>query len=191
MACRATDIAGNTNTANAAYSVIQRVLAHPDPVYGVTTGFGASVEFHVPVEVAEVNYSVRVRRTELIDGSEGTGLHDGGRGLRREYEILDRPEVLKVAAEMAGAYGVLERVEVGDRLLDGPVDALEKRFVDRVRRLLRGVIRPSDGDADRIKPGLLDEGKVFLLQAHSPLAFLRRLQRIAEVDATAEQAVVL
>jgi histidine ammonia-lyase len=25
---------------NAAYSVIQRVLAHPDPVYGVTTGFG-------------------------------------------------------------------------------------------------------------------------------------------------------
>ncbi len=53
----------------------------------------------MPVEVAEVNYSVRIRRTELIDGSEGVGAHDGGRGLRREYEVLDRPEVVTYYAE--------------------------------------------------------------------------------------------
>jgi N-methylhydantoinase B len=53
----------------------------------------------MPVEVAEVNYSVRIRRTELIEGSEGTGRHAGGRGLRREYEILERPEVATFYAE--------------------------------------------------------------------------------------------
>ena len=53
----------------------------------------------MPVEVAEVNYSVRIRRTELLDGSEGTGRHAGGRGLRREYEILERPEVVTFYAE--------------------------------------------------------------------------------------------
>ncbi len=45
----------------------------------------------MPVEVAEVNYSVRIRRTELIDGSGGDGIHRGGMGIRREYEILHRP----------------------------------------------------------------------------------------------------
>ncbi len=53
----------------------------------------------MPVEVAEVNYSVRIRRTELIEGSEGTGRYAGGRGLRREYEILERPEVATFYAE--------------------------------------------------------------------------------------------
>jgi N-methylhydantoinase B len=45
----------------------------------------------MPVEVAELNYSVRIRRTELIDGSGGDGVHRGGMGIRREYEILHRP----------------------------------------------------------------------------------------------------
>lgn len=73
--------------------------AHPEGrgLDGVDT-YMANVGL-MPVEVAEVNYSVRVRRTELIEGSEGTGLHDGGRGLRREYEILDRPEVVTFYAE--------------------------------------------------------------------------------------------
>jgi N-methylhydantoinase B len=53
----------------------------------------------MPVEVAESNYSVRILRTELIEGSEGVGEHDGGRGLRREYEVLDRPEVVTFYAE--------------------------------------------------------------------------------------------
>jgi N-methylhydantoinase B len=53
----------------------------------------------MPVEVAETNYSVRIVRTEVIEGSEGTGLHRGGRGLRREYLVLDRPEVVTFYAE--------------------------------------------------------------------------------------------
>jgi N-methylhydantoinase B len=53
----------------------------------------------MPVEVAETNYSVRVLRTELIEGSEGRGTHDGGRGIRREYLILRGPEVATYYAE--------------------------------------------------------------------------------------------
>jgi N-methylhydantoinase B len=53
----------------------------------------------MPVEVAETNYSVRVLRTELIEGSEGRGNHDGGRGIRREYLILGGPEVATYYAE--------------------------------------------------------------------------------------------
>jgi N-methylhydantoinase B len=57
----------------------------------------------MPVEVAEGNYSVRILRTELIVGSEGTGAHDGGRGLRREYLVLERPEVETFYAEQTDA----------------------------------------------------------------------------------------
>lgn len=53
----------------------------------------------LPVEVAEADYSVRILRTELIEGSEGTGRHDGGRGIRREYLVLERPEVVTYYAE--------------------------------------------------------------------------------------------
>jgi N-methylhydantoinase B len=53
----------------------------------------------MPVEVAETNYSVRVLKTELIEGSQGQGNHDGGRGLRREFLVLDRPEVVTFYAE--------------------------------------------------------------------------------------------
>jgi N-methylhydantoinase B len=53
----------------------------------------------MPVEVAETSYSVRVLRTELIEGSQGLGAFDGGRGIRREYLILDGPEVATYYAE--------------------------------------------------------------------------------------------
>ena len=44
----------------------------------------------MPVEVAESSYSVRIRRTELIAGSQGDGEYRGGLGLRRDYEVLGR-----------------------------------------------------------------------------------------------------
>jgi N-methylhydantoinase B len=44
----------------------------------------------MPVEVAETDYSVRILRTELIPGSQGLGQYNGGLGIRREYQILDR-----------------------------------------------------------------------------------------------------
>ncbi|HEX6231120.1 MAG TPA: hydantoinase B/oxoprolinase family protein, partial [Actinomycetota bacterium] len=53
----------------------------------------------LPVEVAEGEFSVRIRRTELVPGSQGLGAHDGGLGLRREYEILDRPQIATIYGE--------------------------------------------------------------------------------------------
>ena len=53
----------------------------------------------MPVEVAEGSYSVRILRTELIEGSEGGGQYNGGRGIRREYLVLDAPEVVTFYAE--------------------------------------------------------------------------------------------
>jgi N-methylhydantoinase B len=53
----------------------------------------------VPVEVGEAEYSVRIVRTELLPGSQGTGEHVGGLGLLREYEILGFPQVLTIYAE--------------------------------------------------------------------------------------------
>lgn len=46
----------------------------------------------MPTEVVETNYSVRVLKTEFIPGSQGLGSHNGGLGLRREYQILDVPQ---------------------------------------------------------------------------------------------------
>jgi N-methylhydantoinase B len=53
----------------------------------------------MPVEVAEGSYAVRVLRTELLEGSQGLGKHDGGLGIRREYLVLDGPEVVTFYAE--------------------------------------------------------------------------------------------
>jgi N-methylhydantoinase B len=53
----------------------------------------------IPVEVAETDYAVRIRRSELIAGSQGLGEHNGGLGIRREYEVLDRPATVTMYSE--------------------------------------------------------------------------------------------
>ena len=53
----------------------------------------------LPTEVAETEYSVRILRTELVPGTQGTGEHHGGLGLRREYQVLDAPQVATVYGE--------------------------------------------------------------------------------------------
>jgi N-methylhydantoinase B len=95
---------GSRSPATGHRSVLSDVLgggtgAHPDGagLDGVDT-YMANVGL-MPVEVAETNYSVRVLRTELIDGSQGRGTHDGGRGIRREYLVLQGPEVATYYAE--------------------------------------------------------------------------------------------
>lgn len=57
----------------------------------------------LPTEVAETEYSVRILRTELIPASQGEGEHEGGLGLRREYEILGHPQVATVYGEQTDA----------------------------------------------------------------------------------------
>ena len=46
----------------------------------------------MPTEVVETNYSVRVLKTEFISASQGLGTHNGGLGLRREYQIIGAPQ---------------------------------------------------------------------------------------------------
>ena len=44
---------------------------------------------NTPTEVLETAYPVRVLKTELRDGSGGTGLHTGGMGVTRELLLLE------------------------------------------------------------------------------------------------------
>lgn len=44
----------------------------------------------MPAEVVETNYRVRILRSELMPESRGTGRHQGGMGLRRDYQVLDQ-----------------------------------------------------------------------------------------------------
>jgi N-methylhydantoinase B len=53
----------------------------------------------LPTEVAETEYAVRILRTELVPGSQGQGEHDGGLGIRREYEVLGFAQVATVYGE--------------------------------------------------------------------------------------------
>lgn len=57
----------------------------------------------MPVEVVETNYRIRIRKTELIPGSQGLGKFNGGLGIRREYEILDHPQHATFYAEQTDA----------------------------------------------------------------------------------------
>lgn len=53
----------------------------------------------LPAEVAETEYAVRILRTELVEQSQGAGEYNGGLGIRREYQILDFPQVATVYGE--------------------------------------------------------------------------------------------
>jgi N-methylhydantoinase B len=57
----------------------------------------------LPVEVAETEYAVSILRTELIPGSQGVGLHNGGLGIRREYEVRQRPQIATIYAEQTAS----------------------------------------------------------------------------------------
>ncbi len=48
---------------------------------------------NTPIESLEMHYPLRVRRYCLRRGSGGTGMHDGGDGLIREFEFLEPAEV--------------------------------------------------------------------------------------------------
>ncbi len=85
----------------------------------------------MPVEVAESNYSVRILRTELIEGSQGRGRHDGGRGLRREYLVLDRPEVVTFYAEQTDGRFRPAGAEGGGRGASSRITVLEPDGRDR------------------------------------------------------------
>ncbi len=71
--------------------------AHGHGLDGVDT-YMANVGF-LPVEVCESEFHIRIPRTELIRGSEGGGRFHGGRGLRREYLVLDEQATVMAYCE--------------------------------------------------------------------------------------------
>lgn len=96
--------AGSTNPSTGLPSVMA------DVVGGGTGGTGDSdgldgVDTYMsnvgvmPTEVVETNYNIRILKTEFIPGSQGAGMHSGGLGLRREYEILEHPQHVTFYAE--------------------------------------------------------------------------------------------
>ncbi len=94
---------------------------------------------NTPIEVVEMQYPLRINRYCLRENSGGTGLHNGGAGLLREYTFLDQTSITLLterrrhapwglAGGQAGATGsnllndrplaakVSTTVEKGDRL---------------------------------------------------------------------------
>lgn len=55
----------------------------------------------LPVEVCEVQYPVRILRTELIEDSGGAGKFRGGLGIRRDYQFLTDGQVVVAYTEQA------------------------------------------------------------------------------------------
>jgi hypothetical protein len=74
-------------------------------------------------------------------------------------------------------------------LLDAPIDAGEKRGLDGVGGVGQRVGRPFDGQADGLKARCLDDGEVFGLERDAPFPFLRRFERVAQIDAAAKPLV--
>lgn len=75
------------------------------------------------------------------------------------------------------------------RLVHGPIDTLGKRFVDGIRGIGLGMVRPADREPNRMEASLLDRPEVRGLERNAPVPFLRGFQRIAKVDAPAEPLV--
>jgi N-methylhydantoinase B len=71
----------------------------------------------MPTEVAETNYNIRIRKTEFLPGSQGTGKYNGGLGLRREYEILSHPQHVTFYAEQTDSRFSPEGSNGGGRAL--------------------------------------------------------------------------
>ncbi|WP_226357177.1 hydantoinase B/oxoprolinase family protein [Pseudonocardia sp. ICBG601] len=73
---------------------------------GHSSGHGETLVFsldgdtlNLPVEVMENRYPLRCLRYSFAEGSEGAGEHAGGRGIVRDYQVLEDGTVLKYANE--------------------------------------------------------------------------------------------
>src|SRR6516162_735857 len=75
---------------------------------------------------------------------------------------------------------------VGQRLIDGPVNALGEFRLDRVGRLRLCMSGPADRQPDRGETSLLDGLEIFGFELYAPVAFLRGFEGVAEVDAAAD-----
>ena len=112
---------------------------------------------------------------ELFPDSGETGALSDGVQVER-IEVMDVEHHLQVGLE---------------RGLHQPFHASEERRLDRIRSVDRGVITPADRQSHGSEARCLDAREVFLGDRTSPAGALRRLQRIAQVEAAAQAALLL
>ena len=118
---------------------------------------------NTPVEALEIAFPFRLRRYALRSGSGGPGMHRGGDGIVREYEMLAPATVTMLSERRSvapwglagGAKGAAGRNEI--RHADGHTDQLPSKFS---RRLMPGerlrIETPGGGgwgQEDRSSPG--------------------------------------
>src|SRR6516164_790329 len=77
------------------------------------------------------------------------------------------------------------------RLPNGPIDALEEARFDVVGSGGAGMRRPADGNAHRIEPRLPYQAKIVGLERDTPGSLMGSVQGIPEIDASAEQAIIM
>lgn len=66
---------------------------------GLSTG--TSNAMNIPAEAVELDFPIRITRYELIPDSGGAGVHRGGLGLLREYEMLAEEATMNVRGDRA------------------------------------------------------------------------------------------
>ena len=122
-----------------------------DGASGVSTG--TSNAMNIPVEAVEMDYPLRITRYELVPGSGGDGMHRGGLGILREYEMLAESASVNVRGDrmlfaprgMAGGQDAKSSAySLHD--IDGTETALPSKYSDRIRRGQRlTIVTPGGG----------------------------------------------
>ena len=74
---------------------------------------------------------------------------------------------------------------------DRPIDAFEKRRINRVRRCAERVSAPFDGQPNGGETRVFHELKVIFFQCHAPRTLGRSLERIAVIDANTQLHIAL
>jgi len=107
---------------------------------------------NLPVEAMEMDAPIRILRSELRRDSGGPGMHRGGLGLRREYEILDGDVVLTYRGERhrrpalgadGGGAGATARGVITRR--DGTVEEIPSKCVTLLQAGDRLLIETAGG----------------------------------------------
>ena len=101
--------------------------------------------------------------------------------------LSDRVQVKRVEV-----MDVEHHLQVGlERGFHQPFHAGEERRLDRVRSIAGGIIGPADRQADGREARCLDAREILLRDRPPPAGALRRLQRVAQVEAAAQATLLL
>src|SRR5207248_8380653 len=100
-----------------------------------------------------------------------------------EHGVVDRllVAIQRIAVELAVMLQVDDQLEVAlERLVERKVNALEERFIDRIRRIRRRMVGPAHRQADRVETRFLGANEEILVEMQAPIALGRRLENVTE-----------